>query len=403
MKPMRIANGTSSFGHLAALLFFVEFARCAFIVSFVPVFAAEQFAISSTVVGVAVSVHFMADTAVKIAAGYLLDRIAPKRLLHLALGCSVAGIVVARFGAAPGTLIAGTALLGLGVSPVWLLCLSRVSSEARGAQMGVLYTMWLAGLGLGPLATNLTLDFGYGVSSAMLLLMLGIGWIAGLRWGQTASAPPLASKGLAPMREQWEDLRLKLMAMRPLLPGMLLQMAAAGLLLPILPTFATQSLGLGLAQYSLILIVGGGCAAACLIPMGRWADKYGHLPFFTAGFGGMAASLALLLFVPPLYGALLLIAALLGLACAAVFPAWNALLSRFVPAEQKGTGWGVLSSLEGVGLMVGPVVGGWIADRYSVETTVTVSATILLSIALLYWVKPLKPDGAAQSLSGEKS
>lgn len=401
MKPIRFVKGMGSFGYLAALLFFVEFARFAFIVSFVPIFAAEQFAISSTAVGFAVSVHFVADTAIKIAAGYLLDRISSKLLLHLSMGCSLIGIVVAYFGSTPETLIAGTMLLGLGVSPVWLLCLSRVQPESRGAQMGVIYTMWLAGIGLGPLVTNLTLDLGYGVSSGLLLLMLGAGWIAGLRWGRIASAPPLSSSGLVPMREQLDGLRRKLTAMRPLLPGMLLQMAAAGLLLPILPTFATQSLGLDLPQYSLILVVGGGCAVACLIPMGKWSDKYGHKTFFTVGFGGMAASLSLLLFVPYFYGALL-IAAFLGLSCAAVFPSWNALLSRFVPADQSGTGWGVLSSLEGVGLMVGPLVGGWIADRYGVETTVTVSATMLLAIALLYGVKPLKTDSAAQQVRGGK-
>jgi MFS family permease len=135
--------------------------------------------------------------------------------------------------------------------------------------------------------------------------------------------------------------------------------------------------------------------------MGRWADKYGHATFFTIGFGGMAVSLALLLFAPPFSGALF-IAAFLGLSCAAVFPAWNALLSRFVPAEQQGTGWGVLSSLEGVGLMAGPAAGGWIADRFGAETTVTVSAAILLAIALLYWVKPVKSDGTERRFSGGK-
>ena len=400
MTPTRAVMGPGSFGRLAALLFFVEFARCAFIVSFVPVYA-ERFAISSTAVGFAVSAHFVADTAVKIAAGYLLDRMSPGLLLHLSLGCSLAGIGVAYFGSMPETLIAGTVLLGLGVSPVWLLCLSRVTPESRGAQMGVIYTMWLAGLGLGPLVTNLTLELGYGVSCGMLTMMLGAGWIAGLRWSRTASAPPLASSAFVSMREQFVELRRKLAAMRPLLPGMLLQMASAGLLLPILPTFATQSLGLGLPQYSLILIIGGGCAAACLIPMGRWADKYGHATFFTIGFGGMAVSLALLLFAPPFSGALF-IAAFLGLSCAAVFPAWNALLSRFVPAEQQGTWWGVLSSLEGVGLMAGPAAGGWIADRFGAKTTVTVSAAILLAIALLYWVKPVKSDGTERRFSGGK-
>lgn len=65
-------------------------------------------------------------------------------------------------------------------------------------------------------------------------------------------------------------------------------------------------------------------------------------------------------------------------------------MAGFVPPDQKGMGWGILSSVEGIGIMVGPVAGGWLADLFSEGVTVTVSATLLAGIAVVYLLIPRK-------------
>jgi MFS family permease len=79
---------------------------------------------------------------------------------------------------------------------------------------------------------------------------------------------------------------------------------------------------------------------------------------------------------------------LMGFAYSALLPAWNATLSYHVPENQEGLGWGIFSSVEGIGVMLGPVIGGWVADWHSEYYTVMVSAIMLGVIALFYFLFP---------------
>jgi len=387
---------------LAFVLFLAEFARSAFLISFLPIYAAEKLGFSAAAAGLAVSIHYAADTAIKIAAGFFLDRFSSRALLHVSFVSALSGVGLAFAGSQPWMLVAGAALLGIGISPLWLLCLSRVQDNQRGGQIGLIYAVWLAALGAGPVAINFTLERGYGFSFWLLAGFLVLGWALGAGWRTDDRRAAHRSPRLS-ARRQLGQLRGKLRSMKPLLPGMVLQMAAVGLLVPILPAFATGSLGLSLSEYSLVMIAGGGCAVALLVPMGRLADRFGHMRFLVLGFAGMAASMLLVLFATSGLPAALAVAVLLGLSCAAALPAWNALMARFVPEEQKGTGWGVLSSVEGIGIMIGPAVGGWIAEQYGANTTVVVSALLMAVLALFYGLRPIELGARARDKAGDRA
>jgi len=368
---------------LSSVLFFMEFVRSAFVVSFLPAYATDS-GISVTAVGLAVSAHYMADTLLKTAAGYWVDRLTPRLVLHICFAVAFAGLGTAFFGQQPWLIVVGAILIGIAVSPVWLICLSSIREDARASQMGSIYTVWLLSLGMGPVALNFVLDRGYSFSFWLLAALLGIGWLCTLRGSyQTA----LSSLRPASLREQIAQLGARLASMKPFVPGMVIQTAAAGLLLPVLPSFATNKMGLDYSDYSFVLIVGGTVTAISLIPMGRLADRWGHRRFLVAGFSGLAVALYMLLSSKGLPSATF-VAAVLGLSYSLVLPAWNALLSTFVPKEQKGTGWGVLSSIEGLGVMIGPMLGGWVAGKYDETVTVAVSASLVAAIAVFYMVLP---------------
>jgi MFS family permease len=162
------------------------------------------------------------------------------------------------------------------------------------------------------------------------------------------------------------------------------------MLVPILPGFASKFLGLHYSQYSYLLIAGGAFTVLFLIPMGKWSDRQGRKWFLILGFAAFALTLFCLTFVTTLWHAVLF-AAVLGFSYAAVLPAWNALLAQHVPKDQQGMGWGLFSSVEGLGVIVGPVAGGWLADMFSERLTVWVSAALLASIALYYLI--VSPEG----------
>ncbi|PNQ78092.1 MFS transporter [Paenibacillus sp. F4] len=369
---------------LFTVLFCTEFVRSAFLFSFLPNFAVNESGQTVALVGLAVSLHYTADTLIKCVAGYLLDRFSLRWLLPATFVLMLSGLAAVFFSPYAWGLVAGSMMLGMGASPIWLICLEKVRLTERAAQIGAIYTVWLACIGLGPVTINLTFDYGFEPAFRLMVALLAVGCIASFGINRTT---PLHLQNVS-FSEQAAGLRRRLVQLKWLLPGMVLQMTAAGLLLPILPGFAADHLGLSQPQYSLMLILGGAGAMLFLVPMGKLADRWGHKQMLFAGFVSLTVVLALLVVSMPPPALTMLFAFMLGLSYSAVLPAWNAVLSYLVPEDQKGTGWGVLSGIEGLGIMIGPVIGGWIASQYTNAAAISISAALLAVLALFYLILP---------------
>lgn len=369
---------------LAVILFFVEFVRGAALVSFIPIYGQNMLYISLAIIGAATTAHYLTDTLLKTAIGYLLDRFSARLIINIGLLISLVGISLFHYGNIPWVFIFAAALYGVGISPVWIVCLTKVKEDQRAAQMGFLYMIWLVGMGAGPVVLNLILDYKPAFSYWLLVALSIAAWLLSF----FVSGGKQAERISVPLREQWEALREKLKAIKPLLPGMILQTLGASMLVPILPTFVAESLSFTEhREYSLLLLLGGGCTVLGLVPMGKWSDKSSRKPFLVIGFGIFALTLASLSLHPSklmAYG----LAVVLGLSYSAVLPAWNALLALYVPPSQKGLGWSLLSTVEGIGVLIGPVLGGFIASATSASMVVWISAALFGIVSIVYLLFP---------------
>ncbi len=388
-----------SFGNeiilFSVILFFVEFVRGAVAISFMPIYGQKVLGLSLDIIGVAITAHYVTDTALKIAIGWLLDRFSARTIVHAGLLLSLGGVFLFQYADTPWLFIAAAALFGVGVSPIWIVCLTKVADENRATQMGYLYTIWFAGIGAGPVVCNLLLDYSPGITYWLLVALSVIAWMLSLFISNRQERPVLT----IPLAQQLAMLRDKLRQMRLLLPGMILQTAGAGMLVPILPSFAEKELGIDPTQYSLLLLAGGACTVLGLMPMGRLSDRVGRKKLFlVGGFGMFALTLAFLASTPPLWQCILL-AVVLGLSYAAVLPSWNALLASYVPPQQQGLGWGIFSTVEGIGVMIGPVAGGVIAHVRGESDVVWISALLFGLIGLLYLLFPFRSSGSSSEPS----
>jgi len=369
---------------LAVILFFVEFVRGAALVSFIPIYGQNILYISLAIIGAATTAHYLTDTLLKTAIGYLLDRFPARLIINIGLLISLTGIALFHYGNIPWVFIFAAALYGVGISPVWIVCLTKVKEDQRAAQMGFLYMIWLVGMGAGPVVLNLILDYKPAFSYWLLVALSTVAWLLSF----FVAGGKQAERISVPFREQWEALREKLKAIKPLLPGMILQTLGASMLVPILPTFVAESLSFTEhREYSLLLLLGGGCTVLGLVPMGKWSDKSSRKPFLVIGFGIFALTLASLSLHPSklmAYG----LAVVLGLSYSAVLPAWNALLALYVPPGQKGLGWSLLSTVEGIGVLIGPVLGGFIASATSASMVVWISAALFGIVSIVYLLFP---------------
>lgn len=364
---------------LAIVFFFIEFVRGAVLISYIPKYAVDELILTVTTIGFAVTVHYIADTAAKLGIGVLLDRLPMQWVLQPSFAVCIIGLIMLQYSVHAWMLIVGAAILGIGASPIWIIGMSSVSENDRGHQMGVLYMAWLLGLGLGPVLMNFFLDwFDYGASFFILLALAAAAWA--VSWLMPNTRVHTYS---APVKEQLAELKDRLRAMRPLLPGMILQTLGASMLLPILPIFAEDQLQLTNSQYSFFLLTGGAFAVLGLVPLGRLSDRLGKKWFLVLGFAFFSFGLYSLTTIETLWICLIW-AIVLGLSYAAVLPAWNALLAAFVPPQQKGVGWGIFSTVEGIGVMIGPALGGAIADSFGLQAPFLVAASLFLFIGMFY-------------------
>lgn len=168
---------------------------------------------------------------------------------------------------------------------------------------------------------------------------------------------------------------------RLLFIGLLLTFAL-GMMLPLISLFGRDVLRVSPDVLALILIPPGIVAAALIIPAGHWADKRGrHLPLI----------LGLLLIAVPFAGSPLSInpvivaagATLAGLGYALLVPAWNALVMDYVPANARGLFLGAVATAQGIGLALGPALGGALWERIGVYAPFEMAA-IFLGIAILF-------------------
>ncbi|MDY0322464.1 MAG: MFS transporter [Candidatus Carbobacillus sp.] len=367
------------FLHLALLLFIVEFVRGSIIYAFLPVYGQKTLGMSIAVVGMAVTAHSLVDLVGKTIAGAILDHLSVRWVIMISMLLAFFGLLALPWMHVAWGFIAAAALFGVGISPVWLVAMSLVEERLRSTQMGLLYAFWLIGTGGGLVLTNFFLDH----QSKFPLILSLILWALGILSTIFLSNQPIVGLKAPRLREQWSALKRQIRHTRPLLPGMLMQTLAAGMLIPVLPDFVSKHLGITYSDYSYVLMSGGAVAMLALLPMGRLADHFGKKWFLVVGFLGLST----VLWIAPLLksvSATIVLAILLGGFYASVLPAWNALLAQYVPKDYKGMGWGLFSSIEGIGVLIGPALGGFIALHFSTVGTIVTSAFLLLSIAVFY-------------------
>lgn len=377
---------------LLLILFITEFSRGAFFLNFLPLYAVNHLGLSVAAAGFAVSAHYLTETLFKTVAGWQLDRLGRPVLLG-GLFLSLAALLLIKNYPTPVVLVGASALFGLGVSPVWLGVISEVApvrAQDRAARIGLVFTTWLAGAGSGLVCINFLMSRSFNLAFWFIIFLWAFALAAACflvpaKHRTVESEPDTEGGILQTMKRMSENRALT----RVLIPGMFLQTLAAGLLVPVLPLFAQNKLGLDYDQYALLLMAGGATALVFMLPMGRLADRFTLKFLLSTGFGLSGLALGLIAYTTGILEVFLW-TGLLGFSYAIVLPAWNSLLAKTIPADKQATGWGIFATIEGLGVAAGPALGGIVAKGMGIGATILATTIVLLAMALFYFLYPLE-------------
>jgi EmrB/QacA subfamily drug resistance transporter len=136
--------------------------------------------------------------------------------------------------------------------------------------------------------------------------------------------------------------------------------------------------------------------AALVLASGNLGDRLGRKGVLLIGLGVFgAATVAGGLGSSP--GELIAARAVMGLGAALIFPATLSLLTNvFTERRERARAIGLWGATTGVGIALGPIVGGWLLEHYSWSSVFFALAPIAaLAAVLVAWAVPTSRDPAA--------
>ncbi|MBU9706976.1 MFS transporter [Paenibacillus sp. AK121] len=393
---------TPFFAKLWILVFLVEFMKGSLLVSILPVYMGETLGLSAGIIGLAFSLQYFGDNAFRAPAGWMAERLGYRGTMSTALLFTLVAIIMLSTLTEPVWLVIACLLLGLGTSPLWPCVMTGTTEMSgpnnnNGAAMGTLEIASMGGTGFGPLVMNFAISH-YGHSYGMVFMIL-IGCsivlllVALMLPGTNRSAgkddleqSALISSGgnskqkrqvLRGIQETIRTLRTKLNVNPLIYPALFLQSFVIGLISPVLTLYARTDLGISPNLYSVLLIAGGGVTVLALIPCGKLVDRLGTKYFLHIGF--LLAGTTLFFFstvqtIPLVFVSV----AIIGLGYALILPAWNTFLAQLIPESERATVWGFFLTLQGSGMVIGPLVSGVLWDRAGHTAPFFISGIVML-------------------------
>lgn len=178
----------------------------------------------------------------------------------------------------------------------------------------------------------------------------------------------------------------------------LFAVSGMGLILPFLPLLV-RSLGVeesgSVQRWSGAIFSAPFLFAALMTPLWGWVgDRFGRKLMVVRALLGLSVALWLMSFATTALQ-MLILRALQG-AVSGFIPAAIALVSAVAPRERQGYALGTLSSAQAAGVVMGPLVGGVLADLVGFRALfyITASVELLAALAVLRFVREPRREGA---------
>lgn len=316
---------------------------------------------SYAVAGLLGTLNLTAYLAGTVLVSLTAHRLAPATSVRIGLLLSTAGVAVLALAPSVPVLVAGMVLAGFGGAMIWVpapgIAGAAVSVSRRGLAIGVTGS----GVGVGVIACSLLTAAVHAVAGpgswrpvwGIEAVLAALVAAAAARWLRPTAVPVSAPVRLAALRAV------------PGWIGSTLSYGGYGLAIAVYMTFLVTAYeddaGFGSGHASAVFALAGVCIAAGGILLGRWSDAVGRRAAMTWAYVGMTAAILL---VP--VGAepwAVLSAVLFGLAMSGAPAVLAAHLADTLDPRRFAAAFGAVTLVFGLAQLVGPQLGGWIADR----------------------------------------
>ena len=354
-----------------------------------PVFARE-FGVGRTAAGAVISMFAFMRLISAFGGGRLVDRFGERRVL--AAGIAIVAVSSALTGLSQSylQLLGLRAFGGIGSAMFTVAAVSLVLRTApahlRGRATGLFQSGFLiggiAGPGIGGLLADVSLRAPFFLYAGTLAVAGTIGLF--LLSGEAAQSP---DTGAGPPQRTGLRTALRNPAYRTaLVANFGSGWTLFGVRSSLIPLFVLEGMHRGTVWVGAGFVVSSAAQAALLLPAGRLADTAGRRPALLLG-GGLAAGSMLLIAVSSSLAAYLVAMLAFGVGSAFLGVAPGAIVGDVV-VGRGGTVVAVFQMAADLGAVVGPLLAGQLADRYSFAAAFGATAGVLTLGVLMALAMP---------------
>ncbi|MGR7027143.1 MFS transporter [Geodermatophilus sp. URMC 62] len=322
---------------------------------------------SYAVAGLLGTLNLTAYLAGTLVVSLTAERLAPATSVRVGLGVSTVGVSVLALAPSVPVLVAGMVLAGFGGALIWVPAPGIAGSAVPVSRRGLAIGITGSGVGVGVVASSALTAVVHAVAGpgewravwGIEAVLAALVALAALRW---LRPPPTPVSG-----------RVRISALRavPGWVGAMLSYGGYGLAIAVYMTFLVAAYqhdaGFGAGHASAVFALVGVCITAGGVLVGRWSDSVGRRAAMTWTYVGMTAAVLL---VP--VGAepwAVLSAVVFGLALSGAPAVLAAHLADTLDPRRFAAAFGAVTLVFGLAQLVGPQLGGWIADRTGSFTT----------------------------------
>src|SRR3954453_5513136 len=329
-------------------------------------------------------------------------RLAPAASVRVGLLLTTAGLCVLALAPSVPVLVMGMVLAGFGGAMIWVRAPGTAGSAVRVSRRGLAIGLTGSGVGVGVMASS-------GLTAAAHAIAGPGAWrpVWGIEAVIAALVAAAAARWLRPrVIPVSGPVRISALRAVPGWIGSTVSYGGYGLANAIYMTFLVPAYeddaGFGSGHASGVFALTGVCIAAGGILLGRWSDSVGRRAAMTWAYVGMTAAVLL---VP--VGAepwAVLSAIVFGLAMSGAPAVLAAHLADSLDPRRFAAAFGAVTLVFGLAQLVGPQLGGWIADGTgSFTTAFLVAAAAALVAAVASATLPRRGAAPARAIEPEVS
>ncbi len=356
----------------------MEGVRSGFFAGLLPFYAPEHLGLGPATFTLAFTFHQLSENLSKTFGGLLAERVGFGRTVTLA---ALIGFLVLLLTpkAHAGWLLWGLAILwGLTMSTLYpglMTLASRIAVPGREARaLSFTLTLVMPWVGIGLVGVGQVAQKEPEAALTLLLAAQGVTLLLALSLFPFRIPIPQEAREAYPLK------RLLLF-----LPAAFGQTFAPALVSLFILRYAKEELALEPIALGGLLLLGGGLAFGLLPFTGRQVDRRGYRFALVSGLLLLALVMVRLAFTPSL-GELALLAALGGLGFSLFLPGWNGFLARNLPEENRAAIWGGLMTVEGLGVALGPAVGGLLWETLGIKAPFLAGSATFFLLSVFYTV-----------------